>query len=105
MERKRNEGKENINTGMRYRQYADEPLDSRIEKPVLQGNSLIATIDKVPCTIQLTETVADACRVGALPLNTLANAVLAKSDQMRQMVSQNYDNSQQETVVRTRGIQ
>ena len=105
LERKRNEGKENINTGMRYRQYADEPLDSRIEKPVLQGNSLIATIDKVPCTIQLTETVADACRVGALPLNTLANAVLAKSDQMRQMVSQNYDNSQQETVVRTRGIQ
>ena len=105
LERKRNEGKENINTGMRYRQYADEPLDSRIEKPVLQGNSLIATIDKVPCTIQLTETVAYACRVGALPLNTLANAVLAKSDQMRQMVSQNYDNSQQETVVRTRGIQ
>lgn len=105
LERKQNEGRENINTGVRYRQYADEPLDARIEKPVLQGNSLIATIDKVPCTIQLTETVADACRTGALPLNTLANAVLAKSDQMRQMASRNYDNSQQETVVRTRGIQ
>ncbi len=105
LEHKQTEGKENINTGVRYRRYADEPLNSRIEKPVLQGNSLIATIDKVPCTIQLTGTVADACRTGALPLNTLANAVLARSDQMRQMASQNYDNSQQETVVRTRGIQ
>ena len=27
---------------------------------------------------------------GALPLNTLANAVLAKSDQMRQMAERNY---------------
>lgn len=105
LERKQNEGRENINTGVRYRQYADEPLNSRIEKPLLQGNSLIATIDRVPCTIQLTETVADACRTGALPLNTLANAVLAKSDQMRQMASQNYDNTRQETVVRARGIQ
>lgn len=105
LERKQNEGRENINTGVHYRQYADESLNPRIEKPVLQGNSLIATIDKVPCTIQLAETVADACRTGALPLNTLANAVLAKSDQMRQIASQNYDNSQQETIVRTRGIQ
>ena len=40
-----------------------------------------------------------------LPLNTLANAVLAQSDKLRQMASQNYDNGQQETIVRTRGIQ
>ena len=105
LQRKQNEGRERVDTGVRYRQYADEPLDPRIERPVMQGNSLIATIDKVPCTIQLTETVADACRTGALPLNTLANAVLAKSDRMRQAASQNYDNSQQETLVRTRGIQ
>lgn len=105
LERKQNEGKENVNTGMRYRQYADEPLNSRIERPVMQGSSLIATIDKVPCTIQLTETVAEAYRVGALPLNTLANAILAQSDRMQQMAAQNYDSSRQETVVRTRGIQ
>lgn len=103
--RKQDEGREHINTGVRYRQYADEPLDPRIERPLMQGNSLIATIDKIPCTIQLTETVADACRTGALPLNTLANAVLVQSDRMRQMASQNYDNSQQETIVRTRSIQ
>ena len=66
---------------------------------------LIATIDRVPCTIQLTPTVAEAYRAGALPLNTLANAVLAKSDQLRHIASQNYDDGQRETVVRTRGIQ
>ncbi len=33
---------------------------------------------------------AGAYQAGALPLNTLANAVLAKSDQMRQMAEHNY---------------
>lgn len=107
--RGRTEGKINVNADngndMRYRRYADEPLDPRIVNPVLQGGTLVATIDRVPCTIQLSPTVADAYRAGALPLNTLANAVLAKSDQLRQAAAQNYDNGQQETIVRTRGIQ
>lgn len=90
---------------IQYRRYADEPLNPRIVNPILQGSTLIATIDRVPCTIQLTPTVADAYRTGALPLNTLANAVLAKSDQPRRIASQNYDDGQQETIVRTRGIQ
>lgn len=90
---------------VRYRRYADEPLNPRIVNPVLQGGTLVATIDHVPCTIQLSPTVAEAYRAGALPLNTLANAVLAKSDQLRQTAAQNYDNGQQETIVRTRGIQ
>ena len=90
---------------VQYRRYPDEPLNPRIVNPVLQGNTLIATIDHVPCTVQLNSTVADAYRAGALPLNTLANAVLAQSDRLRQMASQNYDNGQQETIVRTRGIQ
>ena len=87
------------------RRYPDEPLNPRIVNPVLQGSTLIATIDRVPCTIQLTPTVGEAYRAGALPLNTLANAVLAKSDQLRHIASQNYDDGQRETVVRTRGIQ
>lgn len=107
--RGRTEGKINVNADngndMRYRRYADEPLDPRIVNPVLQGGTLVATIDRVPCTIQLSPTVAYAYRAGALPLNTLANAVLAKSDQLRQAAAQNYDNGQQETIVRTRGIQ
>lgn len=73
-----------------YKVYADEPLNPRIANPVLQGNSLIAVIDKVPCSIQLTDNVVDAHRSGALPLHTLANAVLAKHDEMRQMAQQNY---------------
>ena len=107
--RGRTEGKINVNADngndMRYRRYADEPLNPRIVNPVLQGGTLVATIDRVPCTIQLSPTVADAYRAGALPLNTLANAVLAKSDQLRQAAAQNYDNGQQETIVRTWGIQ
>lgn len=90
---------------VQYRRYPDESLNPRIVNPVLQGGMLIATIDRVPCTIQLSPAVAEAYRAGALPLNTLANAVLAKSDQIRQAASRNYDNGQQETIVRTRGIQ
>ena len=90
---------------VQYKHYTDEPLNPRIVNPVLQGNTLIATIDRVPCSVQLSPTVADAYRAGALPLNTLANAILAQSDRLRQIASQNYDNGETETVVRTRGIQ
>ena len=103
----RSEGKLNV-TGRNaalYRRYADEPLNPRIENPVLQGSTLIATIDRIPCTIQLSSTVVEAYHAGALPLNTLANAVLAKSDQLRQTASRHYEDGQQETIVRTRGIQ
>ena len=90
---------------VQYRCYPDEPLNPRIVNPALQGSTLVATIDRVPCTVQLSQTVADAYRAGALPLNTLANAVLAQSDRLRQIASQNYDNGERETIVRTRGIQ
>ncbi len=101
------EGKGNRENGadVQYRRYADEPLNPRIVNPVLQGGTLIVTIDRVPCTIQLPPTVAEAYCAGALPLNTLANAVLAKSDQLRQAAARNYENGQQETIIRTRGIQ
>lgn len=75
---------------VQYKSYPDEPLNPRIANPVLQGNCLVATIDRVPYTIQLPEHVVGAYQAGALPLNTLANAVLAKSDQMRQMAEHNY---------------
>lgn len=75
---------------VQYKSYPDEPLNPRIVNPVLQGNCLVATIDRVPYTIQLPEHVVGAYQAGALPLNTLANAVLSKSDQMRQMAERNY---------------
>ena len=83
-----------------YKVYPDEPLNPRISQPQIKGNCLIATIDKVPCTIALTDNVVDAFNQGALPLNTLANAVLAKHDQMRQLASENYE-AQQRTETRT----
>lgn len=105
LERKRSGGLTAGGRETQYRQYPDEPLNPRIANPVLQGCTLVATIDHIPCTVQLSPTVADAYKAGALPLNTLANAVLAQSDRLNQMASQNYDNSRPETVVRTRGIQ
>ncbi len=80
----------NATQSVQYKVYPDEPLNPRITNPVLQGNCLVATIDRVPCTIQLPEHVVGAYQAGALPLNTLANAVLAKSDQMRQVAERNY---------------
>ena len=75
---------------VRYKSYPDEPLNPRITNPVLQENCLVATIDKVPYTIQLPEHVVGAYQAGALPLNTLANSILAKSDQMRQIAGRSY---------------
>ena len=83
-----------------YKVYADEPLNPRISQPQIRSNCLIATIDKVPCTIALPDKVVDAYNQGALPLNTLANAVLAKNDQMRQLASENYE-AQQRSETRT----
>lgn len=83
---------------VQYKSYPDEPLNPRIANPVLQGNCLVATIDRVPYTIQLPEHVVGAYQAGALPLNTLANAVLAKSDQMRQMAERNYGEQKERNV-------
>lgn len=73
-----------------YKAYPDESLNPRIGNPALQGSCLIATIDKVPCSIQLPNSVVASYEAGALPLNTLSNAVLAKNDQMRQVAQENY---------------
>ena len=105
---KRNEGNSNPvseNRPVQYRNYPEEPLNPRISNPILKGNNLIATIDRVPCTIQLPEKVTAAYHAGALPLNTLANAILAKSDQTRAMMERNFENGERETIIRTRGIQ
>ena len=84
-----------------YKVYQDEELNARIAQPQIKGNCLIATIDRVPCTIALPDKVVDAYNQGALPLNTLANAVLAKNDQMRQMASDNYAANEQQIQTRT----
>ena len=88
------------NARTHYRVYPDEPLNGRIVNPEIRSNCLLATIDRVPCTIALPDRVVDAYTQGALPLNTLANAVLARHDQMRQMASENYEANERQTIVR-----
>lgn len=102
IEWKRNE--EN-NSPVQYRTYPDEPLNPRISNPILKGNNLIATIDRIPCTIQLPEKAVTAYQAEALPLNTLANAILAKSDRTRAMMERNFEDGERESITRIRGIQ
>lgn len=75
-----------------YRQYDDEELNPRISGAVIHGTTLIATIDNVPCSVTLPDNAAQAYAAGALPLNTLANAVLARHDRMKTMAEDNYRN-------------
>lgn len=68
----------------RYRQYPDELLDRRIKNPVLQGDKLIMDIDRTPRIITLPADIVEAYNQGALPLNAIANKVLARYDQQPQ---------------------
>ncbi|MDO5771435.1 MAG: hypothetical protein Q4Q28_04755 [Bacteroidales bacterium] len=89
-------------TKNRYKTYEDEPLNPRISNPAITGNSMVMDIDRVPHTVQLPDTVVEAYNSGALPLNVLANAILARQDMSRRMAAQNYDSSQQRNEVITR---
>ena len=93
-------------TVRQYRQYSDEVLDSRIKQPAMKGNTLIATIDNVPSVITINDEAADAYYKGAIPLNTLANAVLHKYDEQKEALEENFERqvSENETVERNRGI-
>lgn len=76
--------------GPRFKQYEDQELNPRITGPVINGNCLVANIDRTPCSIMLPDNVVAAYQSGALPLNTLANAVLAKHDANSQLAQENY---------------
>lgn len=94
MEKQEGRTPQGAGTEPHFKTYPDEPLNPRIGNPALQGNCLIATIDKVPCSIQLPNSVVAAYETGALPLNTLSNAVLAKNDELQAMARENYEISQ-----------
>lgn len=82
-----------------YKVYPNEALNARISSPEIKGNYLLATVDRVPCTIRIPDTTIAAYRAGALPLNTLANAVLLKSDELSARAQENY------TATESRNIQ
>lgn len=90
-----------------YKPYPDEPLNARLANPILQGDNLFMDIDGVPCSVLLPHQAAEACRQEALPLNTLANAVLAKHEETRLLAQENYQASEralEESRERTLGI-
>lgn len=99
--------KEDEPATIRYKKYADEQLDSRISNPHIEGNVLIVDFDHVPRIVTLPQQIVDGYRSGALPLNTIANRVLAKADQMAeteksiQHASEKYEQNQQQTVTRS----
>ena len=68
---------------IRYKQYADEELNTRISNPHVEGNVLIVDIDHVPRIVTMPPSLAEAYQSGAIPINTLANHILAKTDQMQ----------------------
>lgn len=85
--------------------YPDEPLNSRIKNPVIKGRSLLGTFDGKPLciTINSNETIY-AYEKGALPLNTLANAILADMDKQQASASASYDRSIAEAEERPRAV-
>ena len=94
------------NVAKTYKVYPDEPLNSRIVNPAMKGSSMIATIDGVPSVINISRDAADAYNKGAIPINTLANAVLRKYDENKALASQNYEQhmSQEETTTQSMGM-
>jgi hypothetical protein len=80
-------------TPRNYKQYADEPLNPRLNNVFMRGRSLIADIDNRPVVINISDTAVDAYEKKAIPLNTLANAVLRKYDENRSVASNTYDKS------------
>lgn len=90
--------------GPRFKRYDDQELNPRITGPVINGNCLVANIDRTPCSVMLPDNVVAAYQSGALPLNTLANAVLARHDTNSLMAQENYRPATQENQSQTRQI-
>lgn len=81
----------------RFKVYAPEPLNSRIQDPRIENGHFIADFDRIPTTVQLTPNQIAAWQQGALPLSTLANAILERSDTQRQqqkLAQENYEQNQ-----------
>lgn len=90
--------------GPRFKRYGDQELNPRITGPVINGNCLVANIDRTPCSVMLPDNVVAAYQSGALPLNTLTNAVLARHDANSLMAQENYRAATQENQSQTRQI-
>lgn len=91
--------------GVQFKRYEDEMLNSRIKNPRIEGNIIVMDIDNIPRVVTLPQNAVAAYQTGALPLNKLANTILAKSDLMdgnqqiteheAQDVSRHYEHKQE----------
>jgi len=87
----------------RFLQYEEQIMNPRIRDAQIQGNTMIASIDGIPVTVTLPEKVVQAHAAGALPLSTLANAVLERCDRMQDM-GEARERFEEESRSQTRGI-
>jgi hypothetical protein len=87
----------------RFLQYEEQVMNPRIRDAQIQGNTMIASIDGIPVTVTLPEKVVQAHAAGALPLSTLANAVLERCDRMQDM-GEARERFEEESRSQTRGI-
>ena len=72
----------------KYKQYQDEALNARIKNPQIEGDVLMMDIDNTPRIVTLPQAAVEAYNSGALPINTLANRVLAKADTQMQAATE-----------------
>lgn len=91
----------------KYKRYADEALNTRMRNPQIEGNVLLVDIDNVPRLVTLPQAVVEAYKEGALPINAIANRILAKTDQLTESnqrevrnVSERYEQSKEREQVR-----
>lgn len=102
----RDKGEQNMNA-TKYKRYEDEVLDGRLRNPQIEGNVLLVDIDNVPRLVTLPQAVVDAYKEGALPINVIANRILAKTDQLTEAnqrevrtVSEQYEQNKEREQVR-----
>ncbi len=91
----------------KYKHYADEVLNVRMRNPQIEGNVLLVDIDNVPRVVTLPQAVVEAYKEGALPINAIANRILAKTDQLMESnqrevrnVSESYEQNTEREQVR-----
>lgn len=87
---------------VQYRRYEDQELSPRIKNLQISGNGIVMDIDGVPTFTSLPPDVLDAYNKQSLPLNVIANTLLAQYDAANEKVSQKYEEQQENHV--TRGI-
>lgn len=83
-------------TQQRYKVYQDQPLNERIRDPKIVGDQLFFEVDGKPKVAQLNATLVDANLQGALPVNVIANRILAAQDALQAAAQNNLDMAAQQ---------